>query len=243
MNPELTLHMCNSHYYRFYKGYDIYYKDEKIYESIYKKYPCMAVTSTQNQCSGNANPQKDGNIIYIEKNGMKYCVCKKHKDDYEKNKVLCMKSGASIQKEEEQHDEEACGTLMKSGSYCKKKAKSMYGGKCALHKQKSTITPPSAPTILPSHIEEKKEEVKESNINININIDEELELFWQMIDLEDEIKKEDEKIQLLQLNLEFLKKEAQEKRTKLNSIFDSNPSKKNYFNELFEDSIKKCKSE
>ncbi len=247
MNPTLTLHMCSYHYQRFYKGNDIYYQDGKVYESIYKKYDCVALTSTQNQCSGNANPHKDGNLILIEKNGTKYCVCKKHKDDYEKNKVLSIKDHdktTQIQKQEEEQEEEACGTLMKSGSYCKKKAKAIYGGKCALHKQKKdALISPTVPVIpvipaVPAPLPPNEEE-----LNININVEEELELFWQMLDLEDEIKKEDEKIQLLQLNLEFLKKEAQEKRTKLNSIFDSNPMKKKYFHELFEDSIQKGKSE
>jgi hypothetical protein len=76
----------------------------------------------------------------------------------------------------------------------------------------------------------------------NIDIEKEIQLFCQVMDLEDDIKKEEEKIHFLQLNLEFLKKEKNEKREELNSILSSDPSKHTYFNKLIGDIIDTVKS-
>lgn len=138
LDPDKSINICYYHLHKYKKGESITIQNENNYEiveSIYGKKPCVVTLKNGNKCAGNANPEKNGNYITIEKNGEKYCVCKKHGEDFLLNKVLMIQN-KQIVKEENPVNNHLCGTLLSSGHLCKKKGNEKYGGKCGTHKPK-----------------------------------------------------------------------------------------------------------
>lgn len=162
VSPDKLLHLCYNHSYKYKKGESITIKNnnnnyENI-ESIYGKKACSVTLKSGNLCSGNANPQKNGNYISIEKDETKYCVCKRHAEDFLLNKVLMIKNKQII-KEDIKDVSGLCGSLLTSSLLCKKKGNEKYGGKCCIHKDK-TKEKESAKT------EEDSDDLKVSYIKI-----------------------------------------------------------------------------
>jgi hypothetical protein len=90
-NPTKVINLCHIHKHYYEKGNSIIIFNNNNYEtieSIYGKKQCIVTLKNGAQCNGNANPQKNGNYLTIEKDDTKYCVCKKHVDDFNTNKVL-----------------------------------------------------------------------------------------------------------------------------------------------------------
>jgi hypothetical protein len=140
LTPDKSVHICYHHMYKYKKGETLTIKNNETYqvvESIYGKKACTVTLKNGSQCSGNANPQKNGNYITIEKDGAKYCVCKKHGEDFLLNKVLMIQN-KQIVNEENPINNDLCGALLSSGHLCKKKGNPIYGGKCGIHKPKDT---------------------------------------------------------------------------------------------------------
>lgn len=138
LTPNKSTHICHYHMHKYKKGESVTIKNENNYEiveSIYGKKPCVVTLKNGNQCNGNANPQKNGNYIMIEKGEAKYCVCKKHGEDFLLNKVLMIQN-KQIVNQENLINNDLCGTLLTSGLLCKKKGNKKYGGKCGIHKPK-----------------------------------------------------------------------------------------------------------
>lgn len=138
INPDKSVNLCYYHMNQYKKGDSVTIKNSNEYEvieSIYGKKACKVTLKSGAQCNGNANPQKNGNYIMIEKGGAKYCVCKKHAEDFLLNKVLTIEN-KSIMNEENPVNNDLCGALLASGHLCKKKGNEKYDGKCGTHKPK-----------------------------------------------------------------------------------------------------------
>ncbi len=140
VSPDKSINLCYTHMYKYKKGENITIKNGNNYEiveSIYGKKSCAVTLKNGTQCNGNANPQKNGNYITIEKDGAKYCVCKKHCEDFLLNKILIIQNKQII-KEENTINNDLCGALLSSGFLCKKKGNPKYDGKCGTHKPKDS---------------------------------------------------------------------------------------------------------
>ncbi len=138
-NPTKVINLCYHHKNVYQKGYSITIKENDKYEtieSIYGKKQCVVTLKSGAQCNGNANPQKNGNYLIIEKDGTKYTVCKKHVDDFNTNKVLTIEN-KSIMKNNMDIFTNLCGSLLASGHLCKKVGNPKYNGKCGIHKDKT----------------------------------------------------------------------------------------------------------
>lgn len=119
LQNKTSIKMCHTHYQAFKKGDSVALDDNIVIESFYKKYPCEAILTTNNQCNGNSNILKNGELLMIKNNNQTYCVCKKHKEDYEKNKALNIKNvGMIIKNGVVNQEDKKKGGKMKS---CKKK--------------------------------------------------------------------------------------------------------------------------
>ncbi len=99
-----VLKVCYHHYKFFKDGGDLLFQIENqdkkgkktiLFPSFYKKEPCTVITGSGNQCIGNANPNKDGNILKIQD---KFCVCKKHLESFEKGSKIEIKNIGMISK-------------------------------------------------------------------------------------------------------------------------------------------------
>ena len=139
-NPNKVINLCYTHKHYYEKGNSIMIKENNNYEtieSIYGKKQCIVTLKSGAQCTGNSNPQKNGNYLTIEKDETKYCVCKKHVDDFNLNKVLTIQNKSIIKEYGQEDIFNLCGTLLASGHLCKKKSNPKYDGKCVIHKAKN----------------------------------------------------------------------------------------------------------
>ncbi len=197
-NPTKVINLCYHHKNIYQKGYSITVKNEnntyETIESIYGKKQCVVTLKSGAQCNGNANPQKNGNYLTIEKDGVTYCVCKKHVDDFNTNKVLNIQN-KSIVKNNMDTFTNLCGSLLASGHLCKKTGNPKYNGKCGIHKDK-TSTGNSTENNTGNNIENSNKEppyskIKSDYLELYNKLNDTLTLFKNNVDksiLENKVK-------------------------------------------------------
>jgi hypothetical protein len=136
---DKVIKLCYSHYFMYSKGDDLLIltedNKEEVVKSIFGKVQCCVHNKNGDQCNGNSNIKKNGLLLYVENNNLKYKVCNKHYTSYNSNKNTGLNVGNNtiIYKEMPKKEENKCNSLLKNGKYCTNKSHEKYGNKCAKH--------------------------------------------------------------------------------------------------------------
>ncbi len=178
-NLTKVINLCYFHKHSYEKGNSIIIFNNNNYEtieSIYGKKQCIVTLKSGAQCNGNSNPQKNGNYLTIEKDGATYCVCKKHVDDFNLNKVLTIQN-KSIVKDNIENNLNLCGALLASGHLCKKVGNPKYNGKCSIHKNKTSTGNSTGSTIENVNKEPSYSKIKSDYLELYDKLNSTLTLF------------------------------------------------------------------